>query len=138
VVSRLGVGEVDDRVEVLDFRLDSGKGSGGRNAVGDNLVPDIILSKTGCCRYGGSNGFLNSRLVRFEDREGRSIVFVDRFDVMVGSELYSSNKRLLHCRVDSISDSAVVGVVRECCAISLNDNGMLVFSQNKSDCLCVC
>jgi len=35
--------------------------------------------------------------VRLEDREGRSIVFGERFDVIVGSELYSSNKRLLAC-----------------------------------------
>jgi len=73
------VGEVDARVEVLDFRLDSGKGTGGRNAVDDNLVPDCILPKSSCCRYGGSYGFLNGRAVRFEDREGRSIVFGDKF-----------------------------------------------------------
>jgi len=118
---------VDTRVEVLDFRLDSVEGTGSGNAMDDNLVPDFILPKFSCCRYGGSDGFLNCRAVRFEDREGRSIVFGDNFDVMVGSELYSSNKRLVDCRVDSVSDGEVVGVVWECCAISLNDNGTVVF-----------
>jgi len=122
----------------LDFRLDSGKGTGGRNTVDDNLVPDFILSKSSCGRYGGSDGFLNGRAVRFEDREGRSIVFGDKFDVMVGSELYSSNRRLLDCRVDSVSDIEVVGVVSECCAISLNDNGTVVFGQNGRDCFLLC
>jgi len=55
---------VDARVEVLDFRLHRGKGTGGRNAVDNNLVPDIILPKSGCCRCGGSNGFLNGKVVR--------------------------------------------------------------------------
>jgi len=76
--------------------------------------------------------------VRFEVREGGSIVFGDKFDVMVGSELYSSNKRLLDCRVDSVSDGEVVGVVKKWCAISLNDNGIVVFGQNRMDCLFVC
>jgi len=129
---------MDARVEVLDFRLDSGKGNGGRNAVDDNLVPDCILTKTGYCRYGGSDGFLNGRAMRFEDREGRSIVFSDKFDVMVGSEHYSSNKRLLDCKVDSVSDIEVVGVVRECFAISLNDKGRVMFGQNRRDYLFVC
>jgi len=127
------VGELDARVEVLDFRLDSGKGTGGRNAVDDNLVPDFIGPKSGCCRY----GVLNGRVVRFEDREGRSIVFGDKFDVMVGSELYSSNKRILDCRVDSVSDGEVVGVVSECCAISLNANGTVASGQNGRYCLLV-
>ena len=35
---------MDARVEVLDFRLDSGKRTGGRNAVDENLLPDFILS----------------------------------------------------------------------------------------------
>ena len=103
-----------------------------------NLVPDFILPKTGGCRYSGSDGFLNGRAVRFEDREGRSIVFGDKFDHMVGSELYSSNKRLLDCRVDSVSDGEVVGVVRECCTMSLNDNGTVAFGQNRRDSLLVC
>jgi len=60
-------GEVDARVEVFDFRLESGKGTGGRNAVDDNHVPDFILHQSGCCRYGGSDGFRNGRAVRFED-----------------------------------------------------------------------
>jgi len=57
---------------------------------------------------------------------------------MVGSELYSSNKRLLDCRVDSVSDGEVVGVVRKCCAISLNDNGTVAFGQTRRDRLQVC
>jgi len=129
---------VETRIEVLNFRLDSGKGTTGRNAVDDNLVPDFILPKSGCCTYGGSDGFFNGRVGRFEDREGRSIVFGDKFDVMVGIELYSSNKRLLDCRVDSVSDGEVVGVVRDCGTISLKDNGMVVFGQNTRDCLLVC
>jgi len=104
----------------------------------DDLVPDFILPKSGCCRYGGSDGFLNGRAVRFKDREGRSIIFGDKFDVMVRSQLYSSNKRLHDCRVDRLSDREVVGIVRECCAISLNDNGMVAFGQNTRDCLVVC
>ena len=132
------VEELDARVEVLDFRLASSKGSIGRNAVDYNLVADFILPKTGCCRYSGSDGFLNGSVVRFEDREGMSIVFGDKFDVMVGSELYSSNNRLLDCRVDSVSDGQVVGVVRECCAISLNDNCMITFCQNRRNWLPVC
>ena len=57
---------------------------------------------------------------------------------MVGSELFSSNKWLPDCRVDSVSNSVVVGIVRECCAISLNDNGTVAFGQNRRDCLLVC
>ena len=113
--------EVHARVEVLDFRLDSGTGSRGRNAVDDTLVPDFILPKSSCCRYGGSDGFLNGRAVRFEDREGRSIVFGDKFDVMVGSERYSSKRRFLDCRVDSVSDGEV-GVVRELLGGSLSQS----------------
>jgi len=64
--------------------------------------------------------------VRVEDREGRSIVFGDRFEVMVVSKLYSSNQRLLDSRVESVSYGEVVVVIRECCAISLNDNGMVM------------
>ena len=126
------------RVEVLDFRQDSGKGTGGRNAVDNNLVPDFILPKTGCCRYCGSDGFLNDSAVRSEDREGTSVVFGDRFHVMVGNQLYSSNKSLPDGLGDSISDGKVVGVVREYCAISLNDNGTVAFDQNRRDCLLVC
>ena len=132
------VGEVDARVKVLGFRTDSGIGTGGRNTVDGNLVPDFILPKTSCCRYGGFDGFLNGRTVQFEDPEGRSIFFGGKFDVMVDSELYSSNKRLLDCRVDSVSDGEVVGVVRECCAISLNDNSTVAFGQSIRDCLLVC
>ena len=128
---------MDTSVEVSHFRLDSGKGTGGRNAMDDNLVPDLILPKSGCCMYSGCDGFLNGSAVRFEDREGRSIVFADRFDVMVCSELYSSNKRLLDCRVDNVSHGEVVGVVRECYAIFLNDNGTVSFGQNSRDCLLV-
>ena len=127
------MGELDARVEVLDFRLDSSKETGGRNARDDNIVPDFILPKSSCSRYGGSDVFLNGRTVRFEDREGSSIVFGDRFDVMVGSKLNSSNKRLLDCRVDSVSDGEVVGVVRESCAISLNDNSTVMFGHNRRD-----
>ena len=65
--------------------------------------------------------------MRFDNREGMSIVFGDKFDVMVGSELYCSNKRLLDCRVDSVSDGEVVGIVRACCSLSLNDNGIVAF-----------
>jgi len=130
-------GEVDARVEVLDFRLDSGKGTGCRNAVNDDIVPDFICPKSSCCRYGCSDGILNGRAVGFENREGWSIVFGDKFDVMIGSKLYSSNKRLLDCRVDSVSESEVVGVVRESCAISLNDNSTVMFGQNRRDCLLV-
>jgi len=88
-------GEVNAKVQVLDFRLDSGKGTGGRNTMDNNLVPDFILLKTGCCSYSGSDSFLNGTPVSFDDRECRSIVFSDRFDVVVGSEVHSSNKRLL-------------------------------------------
>jgi len=124
------VGEVDARVEVLDFRLDSGKGTRGRNAVDDNLVSDFIPPKTGCCRYCVSDSFLDGRAVIFEDREAWTIFFGDKFDVVVGSKLFSSNKRLLDCRVHSVSDGKVVGVVRECSAISLNDNSTVAFRQN--------
>jgi len=103
--------ELDARVEVLDFGLNSGKGTGGRNAMDDNLVSDFILPKSGCTRYDRSDGFRNGRTVRFEDRKGRSIVFGDKFDVMVHSKLNSSHKRLVDCRVDRISDGEVVGVV---------------------------
>jgi len=60
---------VDARVEVQYFRLDSGKGTGGRNAVDDNLMPDFILPKATCSRYGGSDSFLNGRAVRFKDKQ---------------------------------------------------------------------
>ena len=68
----------------------------------------------------------------FEDREGRSVVFGDEFDVVVGGELYSCNERLLNCRVDCIAYGEVVGIVWECCAISLNDNSAVAFGQNRS------
>ena len=71
-------GELDIRVEVLDFRLDSGKGTGGRNTMDNNLGLDFILPNTCCCRYGRGDDFLNSRAMRLEDREGRSIVFSDK------------------------------------------------------------
>ena len=58
---------MDARVQVVDFRQDRGKGTEGRNAVDYNLVPDFILPKTSGYRYGGSDGSLNGRVVRFED-----------------------------------------------------------------------
>ena len=131
-------GEVDPRVEILDLSLDRVEGIGGRNPMDDNLVPDFILPKTSCCRHGGSNGFLNGRAMRLEDREGRSIVFGNELDVMVGSELYGGNKRLLNCRVNGITDGEVVGIVWECCAISLNDNSTVAFGQNRRHCLLSC
>jgi len=118
---------VDTRVEVLDFRLDSVEGTGSGNAMDDNLVPDFILPKAGCCRYGCSDGFLNGRAVGFEDREGGGVVFGDKLDVVVCGELYGGNKRFLNCRVDGIVNGEGVGVVWECYAISLNDNGRVAF-----------
>ena len=126
------VGKFNTRVEVLNFRLDSVKGAGGRNAVNDDLMSDLIIPKTSSGRYGCSDGFLNGRAVSFEDREGRSIVFGNKLDVVTGGELYCSNKSLLNCRVDSIAYGEVVGVVWECCAISLNDNCAVTFGQNRS------
>jgi len=82
---------VDTRVEVLDFRLDSVEGTGSGNAMNDDLVPDFILAKAGCCWYGCSDGFLNGRAVGFEDREGGGVVFGDKLDVVVCGELYCSN-----------------------------------------------
>jgi len=121
------VGKVDTRIEGLDFRLDSVEGTGSGKAMDDNLVPDFILPKASCCRYGCSDGFLNGRVVGFEDREGGGVVFGDKLDVVVCGELYSGNKRFLNCRVDGIVNGEVVGVVWECCAISLNDNGKVGF-----------
>ena len=125
-------GEVYARVEVLDCRLDNVEGSGSRDAVDDNLVPDFILPKTVCCRYIGSDGFLNGKEVAPEDQEGRSIVFGYNLDIVVGGELYSGNKILLNCRVNSIAYSKVVGSVWECCVISLNENIAVTFGQNRS------
>ena len=45
--------------------------------------------------------------------------------------------RFLNPRVDSIPYGEVVGVVWECCAISLNDNYAVAFSQNRSSRLLV-
>jgi len=118
---------VDTRVEVLDFRLDSVEGTGSGNAMDDNLVPYFILSEASCCRYGCSDGFLNGRVVGFEDREGGGVVFGNKLDVVVCSELYGSNKRFLNCRVDGIANGEVVGVVWECGAISHKDNSMVAF-----------
>ena len=120
-------GNVDTRVEVLDFRLDSVEGTWSGNAMDDNLVPDLIFPKAGCGRYGCSDGFLNGRAVGFEDREGGGVVFGDELDVVVCGELYGGNKRFYNCRVDGIANGEVVGVVWECCAISLNDNSTVVF-----------
>jgi len=120
-------GKVDTRVEILDFRLDSVEGTGSGNAVDNKLVTDCILPKAGCCRYGCSEGFLNCRAVGFEDREGRGVVFGDKLDVVVCGEHYGGNKRFLDCRVDGIANGEVVGIVWECCAISLNDNGTVAF-----------
>ena len=113
---------MDTRVEVLDFRLDSVEETGSGNAMDDKIVPDFVLPKAGCCRYGCSDSFLHGRAVGFEDREGSGVVLGDELDVVVCGELYSSNKRFLNCRVDGIANGEVVGVVWECCAISLNDN----------------
>ena len=118
---------MDIRVEVLDFRLDSAKGTGSWNAIDNNLVPDFILPKAGCYRYGCTDGFLNGRVVGFEDREGGGVVFGDKLDIVVCGELYGGNKRFLNCRVDGIVNGEVVGVVVECCAISLNNNGTVTF-----------
>src|SRR5437588_4664844 len=104
----------------------------------DNFVPDFILPEAGCCRYGCSDGFLNSRAVGFEDRGGWSIVSRNKADIVVGGELYGSNKGFLNCRVDSIAYCEVVGVVRKSCAISLKENGMVAFGQNKRGCLLAC
>ena len=41
---------MDAGVEVLDCRLYSGKGTGGRNAMNDSFMPDFILHKASCCR----------------------------------------------------------------------------------------
>ena len=101
------------RVEVLDFRLHCVEGTGSRDVVDDNLVPDFILPQTGCCRYVGSDGFLNDKAVGFEDRNGRSIVFGDKLNVVVGGELYGGNKRFLNRRVDSIAYSKVIAIVSE-------------------------
>ena len=88
-------GEFNTRVEVLNYTLDSVKRTGGRNAMNDDLMPDLIIPKTSGRGYGGSDGFINGRTVSFEDREGRSIVFGDELDVVTGGELYCSNKSLL-------------------------------------------
>ena len=111
-------------VELLEFRLGCVEGTGSRDAMDDNLVPDFILPKTGCCRYVGSDGFINGKAVDFEDRDHSCIciVFGDKHDGAVGCELYGGNERLDNCRVDSIAYSKVIGIVWKCCAISLNDN----------------
>ena len=36
------------RVEVLDFRLNCREGTGGGDAVDDNLMPDFILPDASC------------------------------------------------------------------------------------------
>jgi len=46
-------------VEVLNFRLEISKETGSRNARNENLVTDLIIAKTGCCSYDGSDGILN-------------------------------------------------------------------------------
>ena len=71
--------------------LESVEGAGGRNAVDDDLMPDLIISKSSGGRYGGSDGFLNGRAVGFEDREGRGIVFANKLDVMTHCELDSGS-----------------------------------------------
>jgi len=78
------------------------------------------------------------RVVGFGDREGRSIVLRDKFDVMVSSKLDGCNVRLLDCRVDGVSDGDVVGVVRQCGAICLNDNSTVTFGQKRRDCFRAC
>jgi len=94
-------------VKVLGFRLDYLEGTGSRDAIDNNLLPDFILPKTSCCSYVASEGFLNGQVVGFKDRDGSSIVIGDKLDFVVGGKLYSSNKRLLDCRVDSIAYSQV-------------------------------
>ena len=115
----------------MDLRLDSVEGTGSWDAVDDDFMPDLIIPKTSGGGYGGSDGFLNGRAVSFEDREGRSVVFSDKFDIVVGGELYCGNKWFLNCRVDSVAYGKIVGIVRECCAISFNDNSAVAFGQNR-------
>jgi len=103
------------------------EGTGSGNAMDDNLVPDFLLPKAGSFRYGCSDGFLTGRAVGLEDTEGGGVVSDDKLDVVVCGELYGGNKRFLNCRVDGIANGEVVGVIWECCAISLNDNGMVAF-----------
>jgi len=87
-------GKLDTRVDVLNLRQDSVEGTGSGNAMDDNLVPDFILPKTGCCRYRCSDGFLNGSVVEFEDREGGGVVFSDKLDLVVCGEVYASAKKL--------------------------------------------
>ena len=54
------------RVEVLVFRLDWIEGTGSRDTVDDNLMPDFILPNTGSWRDIGSNGIHNGKAVGFE------------------------------------------------------------------------
>ena len=97
----------------------------------DNLVPDFILPKTGSCRYGGSDDFLNGRVVGLEKKEGRNVGQGDECNGVVCGELYSSNKSFIDCRVDSIVNGEVVSVVSEYCGISLNNNSKVAFCQNR-------
>src|SRR5438270_4942861 len=111
--------------------MNSVGGAGSRNAVNDDLVPDLILPEASSCGYVGSDGFLNCRAVGLEDRACWGVVFGNKAYVVVGSELYCCHKRFLNSRVDGIAYGKVVGSVRECCAISLNDNRTVAFGQNK-------
>jgi len=122
-------GKVDTRDEVLNLRLDRVEGTGSRNRMDNNLMPDLKLRKASCCKYGCSDSFLDSRVVGVEQIEGMSIVLGDKLDVEIGKELYDDNKRFLDDRVDSPVNSEVVGIIWECCTISLNDNSTVAFGQ---------
>ena len=82
-------------VEVLDFRLDCVEGTGSSDVIDDNLVLDFILPMTCCSWYIGSDRFHNSQTVGFQDREGRSIVLGNKFDLVVGGQLCGGNKGFL-------------------------------------------
>lgn len=99
-------------IECFNLSLDCREGGGGRYAVDDDLLPDLILSEAIGSRNGGSDSLLNGKAVVFENSGGRNVVLCNKAYMVVGGELNVGDQLFLDCSVDCIANGEVVGVIR--------------------------